>query len=190
MEDNKAYYFRCNLQSRGLSLLENLLDTHLRKVPSRYPRNWEIENHYRMEPALERKQEGNGGTRARKGVELRGETKVRCKNVKKERDRNCREIEASGLTLPSARVFRKFDKSRPTSRSPSHPLLLLFYLPASPHTSIARASDEISSSSQSLVIPEAFWAGTRYTPQLSRKLLSPLPPYWSGLDPHSALFVP
>lgn len=41
-----------------------------------------------------------------------------------------------------------------------------------------RSSDEISSSSQSLVIPEAFWAGTRYTPGFPpRKLLSPLPPY-------------
>jgi len=68
-------------------------------------------------------------------------------------------MEASGSTLPSARVFRKFDKSHPTPHDPSHPFLPLFYLSTSPHTSIARASDEISSSSQSLVIPEAFWAG-------------------------------
>lgn len=61
---------------------------------------------------------------------------------KSEIDRNRREMEASGSTLPSARVFRKFDKSRPPSftpftplpRSPSHSLLLSSFISQFRHT--------------------------------------------------------
>lgn len=122
----------------------------------------------------------------------RTESKARVEK-KSEIDRRCREMGASGSTSPSARVFRKFDKSRPTISRSSFPLLLLSYLTQSrrTHRPPARASDEISSSSQSLVIPGAFWVGTRYTLGFPpRKLLSPPPPYWSGLNPHSTLSVP
>lgn len=108
-------------------------------------------------------------------------------------------MEASGSTSPSARVFRKFDKSRPTTFRSSfrHPRLPSS-LPLSPtslslaaHIDRPPARDEISSSSQSLVIPGAFWVGTRYTLGFPpRKLLSPPPPYWSGLNPHSVLSAP
>lgn len=75
-------------------------------------------------------------------------------------------MEASGSTPPSARVFRKFDKSRPTILQSTPVPRLYFSSTSQPHrTHIDRPSDEISSSSQSLVIPGAFWAGTRYTPR-------------------------
>lgn len=102
-------------------------------------------------------------------------------------------MEASGSTPPSARVFRKFDKSCSHHTSvllhPPIPLLLLVCFSASSHTSTARASDEISSSSQSLVIPRVFWAETRYTiyPELSSSkvpIVIPLAP--PDLDPQFA----
>lgn len=156
------------------------------------------------EPAHERKTRGRrrygkreererGVESRRKGERKLPERKVRFERKKNEIDRGRREMEASGSTPPSARVFRKFDKSCPHTSvllHPPIPLLLLVYLSAS---STARASDEISSSSQSLVIPRVFWAGTRYTiyPELSSSkvpIVIPLAP--PDLDPQFASSAP
>jgi len=67
------------------------------------------------------------------------ERKVRCERGRKEKrekkseiDRGRREMEASGSTPPSARVFRKFDKSRPTiPRLSSIPLFPTYFSSAS-----------------------------------------------------------
>lgn len=87
-------------------------------------------------------------------------------------------MEASGSTPPSARVFRKFDKSRPTTLcSTSHPLLpLLFsptFQPRRTHRPLERAMKFPRRPNLSL-FPGRFWAGTRYTSSFPpRKLLSP-----------------
>lgn len=119
------------------------------------------------------------------------ESKVRAaKKKKSEIDRGRREMEASGSTR---RVHGYFENSinlapatspppSPPRCSPSRPTPTS--QPRRTHRPLER--DEISSSSQSLVIPGTFWA-----PAIPRVFLpeesSPSPASrLSGLDPHSA----
>lgn len=118
---------------------------------------------------------------------------------KSEIDRNRREMEASGSTLPSARVFRKFDKSHPL------PVLLLtptfsssIYQPRHTHRSPERAMKFPRRPNLSLFprrsgldipqafLPESFYRHPRPTdlawihilPSLSRMFLSAFIAYY------------